>query len=368
MGINELVTYFFLSAALSLLLSFPIIHLLYKFNIVRLIDKDFAAIIDARRLKMGTPIMGGLIVVISVLVINIFFNLNGTTKVPLLVFAISAILGAFDDVLNIYGRVRSVRSLGRTLCLAKVHANPLMRIFYIITLPWVAFKWGFYLLGSNPGKGVQTHEKIIIQTIVGGLVAWWIYYGSGWANPGCIWVPWLGSLNLGIFIIPFIIFAVVGTANAVNFTDGMDGLAAGLLLSSFLGFMVIAYIAGNVPITLLIASVIGSLIIYLFFNIPPARFQMGDVGSLALGILLAAIAFALDKALLLPIFGFFFVLETISIIIQGVARRFLGRRIFKMAPLHHHFEMLGWPEYKVVMRFWVLAPLLVIFGIWLSQF
>lgn len=367
MEINDLVLYVFLTAALTLLISFPIIHLLYRFNIVRLIDKDFSAIIEERRLKRGTPIMGGLIVVIAVLVVNILFNFNGTTKIPLLAFGMSALLGAFDDVLNIYGRERPVRSIYRTLRLAKVHANFLMRIFYIITLPWAAYRWLFYLLGSNPGKGIQSHEKVIVQAVAGGLVAWWIYAGTGWENPGELWVPFLGSINLGIFIIPFIIFTVISMANAVNITDGMDGLAGGLLLMSFWGFSIVAYVLKNEPITILSASVAGSLLIYLYFNVPPARFQMGDVGSLALGTLLATIAFALNRALLLPVFGFFFLAEVGSSIIQGIARRILGRRIFKMAPLHHHLEVLGWPEYKIVMRFWILAPILVLLGIWLSS-
>lgn len=368
MDINDIVIYIFLSASLSLLISFPIIHLLYRFKIVRLIDKDFSAIIEERRLKRGTPIMGGLIVVFAVLIINLVFNLTGSTKVPLLVFGICALLGALDDVLNIYGRERSVRSLHRTFRLAKVHASSLMRIFYFLSLPWAAYRWLFYLLGSNPGKGIQSHEKVIVQTITGGIVAWWIYFGAGNPSPGELWIPFLGSINIGLLMIPFIIFTVISMANAVNFTDGMDGLAAGLLLTSFLGFLVIAYTGGAVPTTFLIASVIGALLIYLYFNVPPARFQMGDVGSLALGTLLATIAFELNRSLLLPVFGFFFVAEVLSAVIQGVARRLLGRRIFKMAPLHHHLEILGWPEYKIVMRAWVLAPIFVVFGIWLSQF
>ena len=368
MEIYDLVAYMLIAAILSLLLSFPIINLLYKFKIVRQIDKDFTAIIEKRRLKRGTPLMGGLIVVLTVLVMNLIFNFNGTTKVPLLVFSISAVLGAFDDVLNIYGRERPVRSINRTLKLAKVHKSFFMRLFYIITLPWAAFKWIFYLLGSNPGKGIQSHEKVIIQTVAGALVAWWIYFASGWPNPSEIWVPWIGSIDLGIWIIPIIIFSVVGMANAVNITDGMDGLAAGLLFVAFLGFAFVAYFVGDEPIAILSATVLGSLIVYLYFNIPPARFQMGDIGSLALGTLLATVAFALNKAVLLPIFGFFFVAEVISVIVQGISRRLLGRRILKMAPIHHHLEVLGWSEPKVVMRFWVLSPLFVLFGIWLTQY
>jgi phospho-N-acetylmuramoyl-pentapeptide-transferase len=368
MMINDMLYFISLSSVISLLLSFPVIKFLYKLKIFRLIDADFSTIIEERRLKRGTPIMGGLIIVLSLLFINLIYNFNGSTKLPLLVFSISAVLGAFDDILNIYGRERPVRSIKRTLLLAKVHANILMRIFYIVTLPWAVFKWIFYLLGSNPGKGIQAHEKIIIQIIIGSLIAWWIYFKSGWTNPGIIWLPFVNDINLGIYIIPVIILTVIIMTNSVNFTDGMDGLAAGLLLFSFFGFMIVSYLLGDKTNTILSSTAIGSLLIYLYFNIPPARFQMGDVGSLALGTLIATIGFSLDRAILIPIFGFLFILEFATTVIQGIGRRLLGRRIFKMAPLHHHFEMIGWSESKIVMRAWVLAPFLVIIGIWLSQF
>jgi phospho-N-acetylmuramoyl-pentapeptide-transferase len=368
MDIYDIILYVALSASVSLAISFPIINLLYKYKIVRLIDKDFSALIESRRLKLGTPVMGGLIIVIAVVLVNIFFNLNGTTKVPLIVFVLSALLGAFDDVLNIYGRERPVRSIYRTLKLAQVHASWKMRLFYIATLPWAAYRWFFYLLGSNPGKGIQAHEKIIIQALAGVTVAWWIYWGAGDPNPGLMWIPFYGQINLGFWMVPLIVFMVILMTNAVNITDGMDGLSAGLLFIAFFGFLVVSYSSGDSATSKLIATVLGSLLIYLYFNVPPARFQMGDVGSLSLGTLLATVAFAVNREFLLLIFGFFFIAELISVVIQGIARRILGRRIFKMAPLHHHFELLGWPEHKVVMRFWVLAPFLVILGLWLLQY
>ena len=368
MTLYTIITYLLLGAFISILISFPIIYSLYKLKLVRSIDADYSAIIAARRLKLGTPIMGGLIIVITVLIINLIFNFNGTTKIPILVFAISALLGAVDDVLNIYGKERKVRSVSRTLILIKIHKNYFMRIIYLFTLPWTAYKWFFFLLGSNPGKGLQAHEKIIIQTIIGCIVAWWLYCKSGWENPGQIWVPFIDHINLGIFIVPLIIFTIIFMTNAVNITDGMDGLSSGLLNIAFSAFAIIGFFDGNEPITILLATAIGSIFVYLYFNIPPARFQMGDVGSLALGTLLATVAFALDRAFLLPIIGFVFVLELFSALIQGIFRRLIGRRLFRMAPLHHHFEMIGWPEYKVVMRAWVLAPLFAAFAIWLAQF
>jgi phospho-N-acetylmuramoyl-pentapeptide-transferase len=368
MDISSITFYTLISAGFSLLISFPIIQLLYKFKIVRLIDKDFSALIDTRRLKLGTPIMGGLIVVITVLVVNVVLNLCGTTKMPLLVFLISALLGALDDVLNIYGRERPVRSIYRTLKLSRVHKSIKMRIFYIVTLPWAALRWFFYLLGSNPGKGIQAHEKIIVQFVTGVAVAWWQYFRTGAANPGEMWIPFVGMVDIGLWMIPLIIFVVMTMANAVNISDGMDGLSAGLSVFAFIGFFFIALTMNNIPIAKLIITVIGALLVYLYFNVPPARFQMGDVGSLALGTLLATVAFELNREILLLLFGCIFLIELTSVIVQGVSRRLLGKRLFKMAPLHHHFEMIGWPEPKVVMRFWVISPFLILLGIFLSQF
>jgi len=376
MEIERIVTFTVLNLAFSFLIAFPIIHLLYKFGITRRIEVDFSTLIEKRKLKVGTPIMGGSIVVISVLLLNALFNFNGSTKVPLLVFALSATLGAFDDVLNIYGKERKVRSMKRVMKLIKVHKNKLQRMKYILLLPWLAYKRFFYLIGSNPGKGIQAHEKVIIQAIAGLAVGWWLYFRAGWDNPGLLSFFSLGDINIGFLMIPFAVIVVISMANAVNLSDGMDGLAAGLLLPAFGALGIIALyqevlvkaLAGDtidtMPMTLLSVSVVGSLMTYLYFNIPPARFQMGDVGSLALGTMLASIAFALRVPLLLPIIGFPFVAEISASLIQGIARRVIGRRVFKMAPLHHHFELLGWSEEKVTMRFWLAGIVCALAGLW----
>lgn len=376
MQIDTILSFGILNLALSFLIAFPIISLLYKFGITRRIEVDFSTLIEKRKLKVGTPIMGGLIVVLSVIITNLLFNLNGSTKVPIIVFAISAALGAFDDVLNIYGRERRVRTLDRIWKLIKVHKNRLTRVRYFILLPWFAYKRFFFILGSNPGKGIQAHEKVLVQLISGLILGWWIYFRTGWINPGEIDLFALGSIDIGILIIPFAAFVVVAMANAVNLSDGMDGLAAGLLLPAFGALFLIAFYqevlvfveAGlpveRIPMTLLSFSVIASLMTYLYFNIPPARFQMGDVGSLALGALFATIGFALQVPMLLPIIGFPFVAEVATSLIQGLSRRLIGRRVFRMAPLHHHFELMGWSEEKVTMRFWLAGIVCALIGMW----
>ena len=364
----ELTTYALLSMFLAASLSPLIISLLYKLKIFRLASFDYSTIVEKRNMKVGTPIMGGLIFVIPIILLsllssfdfNTFTFIGGTVKITALVFGISALLGGLDDVLNIYGRERPVRSLRRSLKLAFVHKNILYRIYLLITLPWTAYKTFFYMLGSNPGKGIQAHEKVLVQVLVGIMMVYWIYVRLGWSH---IWFPIVGNIEVGLLIVPFIILTIITMTNAVNITDGLDGLSSGLALIAFIGFLITALIVGNKPIAIICALSIGALIPYLYFNTPPARIQMGDVGSLALGTLLASIAFSLNRPFLLLFFGGLFVIELLSSLIQGVGRRILGRRIFKMAPLHHHFEMLGWSEEKITIRFWVFGMILSLFGL-----
>jgi phospho-N-acetylmuramoyl-pentapeptide-transferase len=165
---------------------------------------------------------------------------------------------------------------------------------------------------------------------------------------------------------PIIIFFVMFTANAVNIADGLDGLSGGSLIIAFMGLATISWMNGRVSFALLNATAVGALIAYTYFNIKPARFQMGDVGSLALGTLLAINAIAINRTLLIPILGFIFYIEALSVIIQVFFRRLLGKRFFKMAPVHHHFEFRGWSEEKIVMRFWLIQAFMVIVAVWLS--
>lgn len=370
---EEIVTFTLFSSFFSFILAFPIIQLLYKFGIVRHLDVDFSVLVESRKSKHGVPIMGGLVIILPVLILNIVFLSADIIKLSMLVFVISALLGAIDDVLNIYGKKRKVRKIRRTLKLIRVHKNFLYRIYLVVFLPWLFYKRVFHILGSNPGKGLFAHEKILVQILAGAIVAFWITFKTDWINPTDLWIPFIGTFSIAYLIIPFIIFTVVSMTNAVNIADGMDGLSAGLLIPAFGALFVIAYTQEtplsqtfqDIPMTVLTASVIGALIAYLYFNIPPARFQMGDVGSLSLGALLAVIAFHLRVPLLLPILGMPFMIEVLSVVIQAVGRRIIGRRIFQMAPLHHHFEMNGWSEEKVVMRFWIWGIISSMLALWI---
>ncbi len=366
--LREAIFYGLVSCFVAFLWSPLLIRLLYKYKIVRNNPYDATLAMDGRKEKSGTPIMGGLLVIVTVAVITMLFNWERKfTWVPISVMLLSALLGGIDDILNIYGQKRRNRDLKHTLRLIRIHKKLKTRLWLIITLPWTLFKRTSLWLGSHPGKGMHVHERLLFQFAAGAITAWWIYFklGEHWQN---IHIPFDGFINLGFWIIPLIIFFVMFTANAVNITDGMDGLAGGSLIITFSSLMLLSWFSGYREITLLNATVVGALITYTYFNIKPARFQMGDVGSLGLGALLAINAIVINKMLLLPLLGFIFFVEAISVIIQIFGRTFLGKRIFKMAPLHHHFELKGWGEEKTVMRFWVLHGAMVLLAIWIALY
>lgn len=358
--------YFFVASFfLTVILSPPLILILKKLKIVRRDERDFSSLIKTRSSKVGTPIFAGILIVSVISILTILFNWHReTTFVPLGVLWLSALLGGADDLLNIfYTKERHPRTLGRIFRLIRVHKYLGYRIWYLATLPWQAYKRFFYLLGSHPGRGVQAHEKIIIQLIIGGIIAWWLSFKLNWTE---LWVPWLGTIDLGLWIIPIILFLVIFMANAVNITDGVDGLSAGTLIISYGAFFLIALQQKSLDISLLIAAVIGALFGYLLFNIKPARYQMGDVSSLGMGVFLTAIAFALDRPILLLVVGMIFIVEILSVIFQASWKVLFGKRLLKMAPIHHHLEIIGKGELSIVMYAWTFSALFAILGMWLS--
>lgn len=339
--------------------------MLDHFHIVRRGEFDHTLQGD-RQHKTGTPIMGGLLIIIVVTAITILFNWSRKyTYVPIGAMGIAALLGAVDDLMNTFGGKRRLRNFHHTLILIRVHKKWFMKIWYTLTLPWIFFQDFSGIFGSKQTRGVQAHEKLLLQFIAGAITASWVYsrLGESWHT---LTIPFDGQIYLGWLIIPFIIFFFMFTANAVNVADGMDGLAGGSLIITFMGLTLVSWIEGGAPFAIFNATIVGALLAYTYFNVKPARFQMGDVGSLGLGALLAINVIALNKTLLLPLFGFIFYIEIFSVIIQVLSRRLLGRRVFKMSPLHHHFEFKGWNEEKIVMRFWLIQTIAVIVAVWLA--
>lgn len=338
---------------------------LFRLNVIKGTKVELSAL-GSHAYKATTPVMGGLLVVLTVALLTYIFNWSRSfTWVPIGVMLISAALGAIDDIMNIFGSERRSRKLKHIWALIKVHKEWRMRLWYVVTLPWAAFKRMSVWFGSRTSRGVFVHEKLVLQFIAGTLTAWWIYskLGPAWHY---IYFPFGYSIDAGIFIVPVIIFIVMFTANAVNIADGMDGLAGGSLIITMSALTLLSWINGFGEIAILNATTLGALIAYTYLNIKPARFMMGDVGSLGLGALLAVNAMAIGETSSLIFLGFIFYIEAISVIIQVISRYVFGRRVFRMAPLHHHFELVGWSEEKTVMRFWIIHFLFVVFGFWLA--
>lgn len=364
--LQQAIFYGLLSCVVAFLWAPLLTKILYKYKITRRSEYDKSLAIGTRLNKEGVPVMGGILVIVTVAVITYLFNWNRSfTWVPIGVMLMSAVLGGIDDVLNIYGTKRRSRKLKQVLRLIRVHKDWKMRLWYILTLPWTMFKRTSVWLSSHPGRGLHIHERLLFEFAAGAITAWWIYYklGTDWLT---LHVPFDGFIFAGWLVIPLIIFFVVATANAVNMADGMDGLAGGSLIITFLALAMLSWLEGFPELTVLNMTTVGALITYTYFNIKPARFQMGDVGSLGLGALMAINAIAINKMLFLPFLAFIFYVELLSVVIQIAGRYVLGRRIFKMAPFHHHVELRGWSEEKTVMRFWIMHAAVVMFGVWVA--
>ena len=217
------------------------------------------------------------------------------------------------------------------------------------------------LLGQRRKGGLGVMPKIVSLLVLSFMGALWFYFKL---DINQIHVPYVGNVTVGLWYIPIFVFIVVGTANAVNFTDGLDGLAGGLLVIAFGAFGILAYVQGLFILSAFCAVCVGAIAAFLWHNVPPALFFMGDTGSLALGGTLAVIAMMINQPLILPLVGFVFVIEMLSVIIQLTSKKFRnGKKVFKAAPIHHHFEALGWGESKVTMRLWIVGGFAALLGI-----
>ena len=252
-------------------------------------------------------------------------------------------------------------------------------LFCGLALGALGFHDDFLKIRRRHNQGLTARRKLLIQTASGLAVGAFLYFSPGYDT--VLYLPVLKEINfdLGLFYIPFSALVICGASNAVNLTDGLDGLAAGPVIIATLAYMVFVYCAGNarfahylqisfVPeaaeVTVLLAAVLGSVMGFLWFNTYPAQIFMGDVGSLSLGGILGVAALIAKQELILIVVGGLFVMEAMSVIIQvGYFKLTGGRRVFRMAPLHHHFELKGWAEPKVIVRFWIIAIILAMIGL-----
>lgn len=275
--------------------------------------------LHAKKHERHIPTMAGAIFVVAVGLVTLLFNLSRSdTWLPLAAFVGAGGVGLLDDIINVRG--------------------------------------------TGEGKaGLPTKIKlglILLISLIGG----WFFYAK--LDVTGIHIPYDGVLHLGWLIIPLFVFVVVATANAVNITDGLDGLAGGLTAIAFGAYTLIAFLEQRYGLAAFCLTMVGGLLSYTWFNIFPARFFMGDVGAFALGTSLGVVAMLTDTVLILPIIGIVFVAEAGSVILQITSKKLRnGKKIFKISPVHHHFEASGWPETKVTMRFWVVGQVAAFLGL-----
>ena len=252
-------------------------------------------------------------------------------------------------------------------------------VFIMISFGFVGFFDDYKKISNNSSDGVSGKTKILFEIFFALIFVFWST-SLNLDNQELLSLPFLKNvyINLGYFFIPFVVFVIIGSANAVNLTDGLDGLAIVPIMIVALTFALICYLAGNIifsnylyinyvpgagELTILCGALIGSALGFLWYNAPPAMVFMGDTGSLALGATLGAIAVMIKHEIVLSIVGGLFVIEALSVIIQVGYFKSTGKRFFLMAPLHHHFEKKGWPESQIVIRFWIITVILAIVGL-----
>ncbi len=305
-----------LSFILAVIWGGPLIKLLRYFKVGKLIREEE----PGRHMeKMGTPTMGGVMIIVPVALLTIFLNavallgydlLGRSVLVPLLVMVSFGILGARDD--------------------------------------WEGLR------GPRRRQGMRLRTKLMLQVILALLAAFALKYLLN--VPEMYWPGFYEPISLGIFYIPLAVFIIVGCSNVVNFTDGLDGLAGLISATAFAGYGAIALMQNQIFLARFCFTIVGALFGFLWFNVHPAELFMGDTGSLALGATLGTFALMTGQWLALPLIAIIPVSEGLSVVLQIIYFRLTkGKRLFKMAPLHYHFELMGWSETQVVQRFWLIS-------------
>lgn len=323
-------------------------HYFYKYRMWRRVAREnniptekvggFAKIHDSKA-EVSTPRTGGMIVWISVIFTvaivaiidylfikdssnDLYFISRYETLLPFFTLIMASLIGLADDFLQIFGK-------------GKWTTDPI----------------------------VLRYIKIFIILSLGLVISLWFYIKLGYAD---LYVPWHGFINLGIFFIPFFILVMVSMWST-SVIDGVDGLSGGVLASVFMAYTLISFFNGQVYLATFCAVVTGATLAFLWFNIPPARFYMGESGMIGLTVTISVIAFITNTVLLLPIIAFPLFITSLSNVIQISSRKLRhGKKVFLFAPLHHHFEAKGWPKYKVTMRYWIVSIITAILGVIIS--
>ncbi len=331
-----------ISSFVAILWSPILINFLYKHKLwkktarAKAISGEDATIFNSlhKEREMGTPRMGGIVIWGTVLiVIFLFFALSSLfpnfpisqfnflsrqeTWLPLFTLVVASIVGLVDDILVVSGG------------------------------------------GKYIGGGLSFRKRLIIVMVLGLIGSVWFYQKLGW---DIVYIPFLGNVSIGLFYIP--LFIIVMTACwAGGIVDGIDGLSGGIFAAIFGAFSIISFSLGKIDLASFCAAICGALFSFLWFNIPPARFYMSETGILGLTSVLAVVSFLTNSVYVLPIIAGILVIEVLSVIIQLLSKKFRKKKIFLSTPIHHHFEAIGWPSYKVTMRFWIIGIILAFIGV-----
>jgi phospho-N-acetylmuramoyl-pentapeptide-transferase len=326
------------SFIVAMLLTPPLTRVLRLYKFGKNIRDDHSKtpiVAELHKHKQGVPTMGGILVWGTTLLFALFFYYvphwlpsvvppefnflsRSETWLPLGTLIISALVGLIDDMFNI-------KRLGAS------------------------------------GGGLHLRHRLFIFTAIALAAAWWFYFKLNWT---IVYIPFGGNIEIDWLTIPLFICVIVATSFSVNETDGLDGLAGGVLMTSFASYAAIAFIQGRYDLATFCAVISGSLLAFLWFNVHPARFFMGDTGSMSLGVTLGVVAMLTNTVWLLPVIGSILVFESLSVIIQVTSKTLRhGKKIFRAAPIHHHFEALGWDESTIVMRAWIVSGVSAVLGL-----
>jgi phospho-N-acetylmuramoyl-pentapeptide-transferase len=350
---------------LACLISFALyplwINFVYKFQMGESVRSDGPL---SHLKKEGTPTMGGLVFVFTVTIVCLVFNRSRTqTLFPLFVAALAGLLGMLEDFTKVYRRsgLPGFFEYHFGKFFKKSSSGGLK--FGILSKAWNGFKELSFVVGSSEEGGIKTYHKFIFQGLIAGFVSYWAYFKLGWDY---ISFPLLGNVHIGLGYPIFVFFLFIIILNAVAFTDGLDGLAGSLSMVCLVSFWLLSRVLAYNSLAGFCATFIGAMIPFLYFNIFPARVFMGNVGSYVLGATMAILAVVMHKELAFLIMGLVFLVDGVSSPLQQIVYKLTKKRVFRMAPLHHHFELLGWHESKITLRFLLFGILFAFAGIFVA--